>query len=45
MLITLFLHIRPEGYQEPRNEIGYLSPAEHLVLFEPSDSDYNALTH
>ena len=25
------LHIRPEGHREPRNEVGSLSPAEHLV--------------
>ena len=34
MLITAFLHIRPEGHREPRNEVGSLSPAEHLVGFE-----------
>ena len=35
MLITAFLPIRPEGHREPRNEVGSLSPAEHLVGFEP----------
>ena len=35
MLITAFVHIRPEGHREPRNEVGSLSPAEHLVGFEP----------
>ena len=35
MLIIAFLHIQPEGHREPRNEIGSLSPAEHLVEFEP----------
>ena len=35
MLITCVLHIRPEGNREPRNEVGSLSPAEHLVGFEP----------
>ena len=34
MLITCILHIRPEGHQEPHNEVGSLSPAEHLVGFE-----------
>ena len=47
MLITAFVHIRPEGHREPRNKVGSLSPAERLVGFEPepSDSDCNALTH
>ena len=35
MLITVFLHVRPEGHREPRSEVGSLSPAEHLVGFEP----------
>ena len=36
MLITaFFVHIRPEGHREPRNEVGSLSPAERLVGFEP----------
>ena len=35
MLITAFVHIRPEGPQEPRNEVGSLSPAERLAGFEP----------
>ena len=35
MLITAFLHIRPEGHREPRSEVGSLSPAERLVGFEP----------
>ena len=35
MLITAFLPIRPEGHQEPRSEVGSLSPAERLVGFEP----------
>ena len=35
MLITAFLHIRLEGHPEPRNEVGSLSPVEHLVGFEP----------
>ena len=35
MLITCVLRIRPEGQQEPRNEVGSLSPAERLVGFEP----------
>ena len=28
-------HFRSEGHQEPRSEVGFLSPAEHLVRFEP----------
>ena len=35
MLITAFLHFRPEGHREPRSKVGSLSPAEHLVGFEP----------
>ena len=35
MLITCVLHIPPEGYREPRSEVGSLWPAEHLVGFEP----------
>ena len=35
MLITAFLHFRPEGHLEPRSEVGSLSPAERLVGFEP----------
>ena len=31
MLITAFFHFRPEGNQKPRDEVGSLSPAEHLV--------------
>ena len=34
MLITAFVHIRPEGHREPRSEVGSLSPAERLVGFE-----------
>ena len=47
MLLTCVLHIRPEGHQGPRSEVGSLSPAEHLVGFgpEPSDSDHYASTH
>ena len=33
MLITAFLHIRPEGHREPRSEVGSLSPAERLGFF------------
>ena len=29
------LHFRPEGHQEPCNEVGSLSSAEHLVGIEP----------
>ena len=35
MLITAFVHVRPEGHREPRNEVGSLSPAERLAGFEP----------
>ena len=35
MLITAFVHIRPESQREPRNEVGSLSPAERLAGFEP----------
>ena len=35
MLITAFAHIQPEGHQEPRNKVGFLSLAEHLAGFEP----------
>ena len=35
MLIIAFYLFRPEGHREPRNEVGSLSPAEHLVGFEP----------
>ena len=35
MLITAFELFRPEGHREPRNEVGSLSPAEYLLVFEP----------
>ena len=36
MLINaFFLHFRPEGHREPRNEVGSLSLAERLVGFKP----------
>ena len=35
MLITVFVQVRPEGHWEPCNEVGSLSPAEHLAGFEP----------
>ena len=34
MLITEFWLFLLEGYQEPRREVGSLSPAERLVGFE-----------
>ena len=34
MLITAFAQVRPVGYWEPRDEVGSLSPAEHLAGFE-----------
>ena len=33
IIITAFLQFRPEGYREPRNEVGSLSPVERLVGF------------
>ena len=35
MLITAFLHIRPESHREARSEVGSLSPIGYLVGFEP----------
>ena len=29
------LYFRPEGHEEPRSDVGSLSPAERLVGFEP----------
>ena len=43
--ISLRFHFQPEGHWEPRKGVGSLSPAEHLITTEPSDSDHNALTH
>ena len=34
MLIACVLHIQPEGHWDPCNEVGSLSPVEHLVGFE-----------
>ena len=34
MLITSFVHVRPECHQEPRNEVGSLSLAKRLAWFE-----------
>ena len=34
ILIVCILHIRPEGYWEPRNEVGSLSSVKRLVGFE-----------
>ena len=34
MLINAFVHIRPEGHWQPRNEVGYVSPVECLAGFE-----------
>ena len=47
MLILVFLYIWPQGYWEPRNKIGSLSPAERLVGFESWNFRFihNALTH
>ena len=35
MLITAFAHIQPKGHQKPHNEVGSLSLAECLLMFEP----------
>ena len=34
MLITVYVHIWPEGHREPRNKVGSLSLAEHPTGFE-----------
>ena len=34
MLVTVFLHVRPEGHQEPHKEVEALSLAKDLVGFE-----------
>ena len=41
------IHFRPEGRQDPRNEVGSLIPAIPLVGFEPEKLRFyhNALTH
>ena len=35
ILITTFLHVRPESHREPRNKVGSLSPTKRLLGFEP----------
>ena len=35
MHIAVFLDIRPKGQRESRSEVWSLSPAEHLMIFEP----------
>ena len=35
MLITMFYLLQPKGHWEPHIEVGSLSPAKHLVGFEP----------
>ena len=35
MLIAAFVHVQPEGHQEPHNEDGSLSLAACLAGFEP----------
>ena len=37
--LTVFYLFQPEVDQDPRNEDGSQSPTEHLVGFEPSDSE------
>ena len=46
MLITVSFSIF-EGHQEPRNEVGSLSPFKRLVSFEPEtlQVDGNTLLH
>ena len=46
MLISMFSLFGPEGHWEPCNKVGSLSPAEHLVGFEPRTfySNHNNLT-
>ena len=46
MLIIAIVNCRHKGHPESRNEIGSLSPAEHLVEFEPGTFlfDVNVLT-
>ena len=41
----VFYPFRREGHREPRNEIGFLSPAERLVGFEPQSQRLNPLSH
>ena len=41
----MFYLFWPEGYREPCNEVGSKRPTKHLVGFEPTDSECNALTH
>ena len=47
MLITPFLHVRPEIHRKPHTKVGSLSLANCLVALnrEPSNSDCNVLTH
>ena len=35
MLITVFLHFWSKGYEESHSKVVSLSPAKHLVRFEP----------
>ena len=43
----MWLCVLIEGHQDPRNNVGPQSPAEHLLGFEmkPYDCEFNALTH
>ena len=34
LITAFFVHIRPKGHREPRNEVRSLSPAKRLVGFE-----------
>ena len=42
-----FINFPSEVHREPVSKVGSLSPAEHLVWFEPGtfQFNYNALTH
>ena len=46
MLTSMFSPFQPKGHCEPCNKVGPLSPAEHLVGFEPRtfNSNHNNLT-
>ena len=45
--LSVTISFRSKGHRQPRNEVGYLSPAEHLVGFELGTLQFNlnALTH
>ena len=43
----IFINFRAENPREPHNEVGTISPAEHLVGFEPVPFQFipNVLAH